>query len=372
MGLARYTSGGALVWGRDLEQTLGTSSQPVYVTNGQTYCPFTLAPNGDVVIVYLRANPPPTGPVAQTSQFRLGRIDSNSTALVWESTLPINYDATTVVSRPNRNDFLTFGAPPDMFHGETGSVFEIKNGSGGTGATPSYLAPNGVGGSVIGKDGITIWEWTAQGEGSGQLNPWSAMTWNNPGFGAAAIIGAQDGGNPSTSGNGTELGPWWSEGDYAPNFNQIVVDGNGDLVASVTSSGLTRFNGGMAFVPAAGTSLVKISGSTGAVLWQISLPASTFALSSAPGNRVAVVVSSDTTDLVSTPNSALQPMLRLYSDADGSLLTSFSVGPGASVLAAGAQDLYVLGVSTASADYNPGAGTDTGTAPVMYFSRYTF
>jgi hypothetical protein len=374
VGLARYTSNGALVWGRDLEQSLNTSSsQPVTVMNGGFYCPFTLAGNGDIVIVYERANPRPTGPVMQTAQFRLGRIDSNSVALLWESTLPLNYDATIVVPRAGRNDFVTFGKPPNTNSGVTGSIFEIPNGTGGTGANPNYLAPNDVGGAVSGKDGATIWEWTAQGEGSGQLNPWSSMTWTG-GFGAAAIIGAQDGGSPTTSGNGTELGPWWSEGDYAPVYNQLAVDGNGDLLLSVTSPGLTRFNGGMPLVPTAGTSLVKISGSSGSVLWQANLPNSTFAVSTAPGNRIAVIVAAAGTagGYGSFSDGNLPQTLSLYSGTDGSLLTSFPVGPGASVLAPGANDLYVLGVADVAADYNPGSGTDTGIAPAAFFSRYTF
>jgi hypothetical protein len=372
-GLARFTPSGSLVWGRDVAQMLAsTSSQPVIVPHSGL-CPFALASNGDIVLVYDRSNPPPNGPVMQTDQYRLGRIDSNDPSLIWEATVPIDYDVCNVVPRAAKNDFVVFGSAPDMYYGVTGSVFEIPNG----GATAHFLAPNWSFGQVVGKDGATIWEWTDYYGGAAQLNPWSSTTWNiggNPSMAGgydAAIIGVQDGASPTISGSGTQIGPWISEGDYGPTY-QMIVDSNGDLIVSVTSGGITRINGGMSLLSGAGNALVKLSGTTGSVLWQKDIPAQTTRLSMAPGGRIVTLADVENPATGGSGDTGKPYVLSLYSDADGSLLTSFSAGSAAFQIASGANDIYVVGMSTSAADFNPGSASDPSEPPCIFISRYTF
>ena len=63
----------------------------------------------------------------------------------------------------------------------------------------------------------------------------------------------------------------------------------------------------------------------------------------------------------------------MYADADGSIPASFTGSGQAQAVVAGGNSLYVLGVVTGSADFNPGAKTDVqGNLPGIFITRFAY
>lgn len=363
-GLARYTASGTLVWGRDLGSVLGTSSQPI---SPGSVTPLALTSTGDVAVAYNKSDPPPTGPVIRTSQWRLARINTNNANVVWEATYSTSSDARIVVPRSAKNDYVSFGVAPDNYHGVSGSVWQtVDNSSSGT---ATYLKSNYAVGAAPAPDGATVWLWGFGYGGTYAINPWSTQMFNittNPsqvGGYDAFIIGVQD--------NGISIGPWMSEGDWGPRYS-VAVDAAGDLIVGAECSGYTAFNGGQDFLPSAGQVLVKVDHATGKIVWRTPITALPTVILAVPGNRIVTMVQQlDSMTQMPAPTAPYQ--LRVYSGADGSLLSSFETGMMAQALAVGTTELFVLGTVSAATDFNPGTAVDTqGSAAGVYISRYAF
>ena len=369
-GLVRYTAGGTLVWGRDLLGVLGsTSSRSVYAP---WVSPFVLNSTGDVMLAYDWEDPPPTGPVQQTSQMYLGRINSNNANLIWAAVYSTSAtQVTTVVPRSAKNDYVTFGPAPDEFHGFNGDVWQVVENTTSGSAAATRLGIDYSNGALPDVNGSTIWLYGFGYAGTFALNPWSAQTWNitgNPsqiGGTDAFIIGVKD--------DGTSIGPWMSEGDWGPQY-RVAMDSAGDLLVAASSGGYTTFNGGQDFITSSsgGVALVKINHTNGQIVWRTDISALPVQIIAAPGNRVVTMTQQlDSTTLAAIPTSPYQ--LNVYSNTDGTLLSSVSAGMMAQYMAAGTTDLFVLGNVSAASDFDPGTGTDSqGTTAGVYISRFSF
>ena len=353
-GIARYTADGTLVWGRDTSQMCNGGVGRMAVTS-----------TGEIVVPFLRGDPPIGGPATPTSHYWLGKYNGNTAALIWETIFPSD-DVRTVVPRSAKSDFVTFGAVSDEFGAPGGSVCQVADQS--TSATVSRIATkNPAADAVIGADGSTLWVW---GYFGGGLNPWSTNTWANPrnpygGRGAFWLIGAQD--------TGVSIGPWYSETEQTIQFTNVAVDSAGDLFFAATASGYATFGGGQDFLGGAGSVLVKLNHTNGNVMWRTLLAKQPAYVANAPGNRIALLDYVDGT-LYGTLG------LRIFSNSDGTLLSSISTGRTSStasslatLIASGTSDLYVVGNVDIAADFNPGTAVDTkGATPGVFISRYTF
>lgn len=362
VALARFTATGNLVWGRDLESALGsTTDQPI---NAGLITPFVLAANGDPVLAYYRYDPPPTGPALRTGRYWMARINGNNANPTWATSYAVGHDPRTIVARSAKNDFISFGPPPD---GAGGSIWRIVD--NGTSATATLVGTNYASGALPGSDGETVWLWGCGYAGTFAINPWSTQTFNitaNPSQAAgtdAFILGAQD--------TGQSIGPWMSEGDWGPLY-VVGMDASGDLIVAARSSGYTTFNGGQDFIPQAGQVLVKINHITGQIVWRTSLAVAPAQIIAVPGNRIATLTQQlDPITQMPIPNATY--IISIYSTADGSLLSTILAGMMGQMVAAGTTDLFVLGVVSSAADFDPGAATDSrGSTPGVFISRYSF
>jgi hypothetical protein len=363
-GLACYTATGTLIWGRDLPSLLGsTSSRTV---DPGLFSPFVLNATGDVMVAYSWSDPPPGGPARQTSQMYLGRINSNNANLIWYA----NYSTTatrvsTIVPRSARNDYVTFAGQFEAY----GDVWQVVENTTTSTATASMLGVDSWKGALPDVDGSTVWLYGFGISGTSALNPWSTQTWDitsNPNRTADAfIIGVKD--------NGQSIGPWMSEGDWGPQY-QVGRGVSGDLTVAAESRGYTTFNGGQDFITdaAGGSALIRVDHTNGQIKWRtpiVGLPTSIIA---APGNRI-VVMSQQVDASTQSTNATLPYVLDIYSEADGTLLSSISAGTMAQYVAAGQTDLFVLGTVSAAADFDPGSGTDSqGSTAGVYISRFSF
>ncbi|MGC4063456.1 MAG: hypothetical protein QM784_02135 [Polyangiaceae bacterium] len=350
-GFARYTADGTLVWGRDAK----------YMCDGSPLR-FTVTKSGEIAIPFVRTDPQ-TGPVPPTSHYWLGKYDGNTAALIWE-VMYESGDAQKVAYRSAQNDFITVGRPPRDGDPAPGSVCRVVD-SGAQGRVTCLSAPNVAEDILAGGDGSTVW---LSGYGGGTLNPWGSKSWNNPGNpnrqrGDFVIIGAND--------DGSSIGPWFTEGDWAVDVTNVVMTPDDSMVFSASTFGYTTFNGGQAFAEGAGAVLVKVT-RTGKIAWRTVLAAKPEFVENAPGGRIAVV------DYLPFENSDLPVQLSLFSGDTGALLSSFSFGrrrpAGAStIIASGTANLYVLGNVRAAADFHPGKAEDLqGAEPGVFISRFRF
>ncbi len=357
VGLARYTATGTLVWGRNLANVVSMSPgamDPVGVT------PMVLSSTGDIVLGYWSS----AGP------FQLSRINANNASVTWSATYSSSDSARTVVPRFANNDYITFGPSPNSFTSPYGAVCNVKDQA--VSATESHISTVYSVGAAQGGDGATVWMWGGGAwcyGGVFALNPWSAQTWpitGNPGQGQcddAYIVGAQD--------SGATIGPWMSEGDWGPMY-RVAVDAVGDLLIAASSGGYTTFNGGQDFLPSAGQVLVKVDHTTGNIVWRTPLTGLPTMITAAPGNRiVAMTQQVDANSGAPIPTAPFQ--LSIYAGSNGTLLSSFSTGMMAQTVATGTTDMFVIGVASSAADFNPGNATDSQGNPAgVFVSRYSF
>ena len=122
----------------------------------------------------------------------------------------------------------------------------------------------------------------------------------------------------------------------------------------------------------AGQVLFRIDQGTGTIVWQTHLPVMPAAMTMVPGNRIMTMVRN--VPLSSVFAEPAEPYeLSIYSADDGELLTAFTTGLTASVVAAGETDMFVVGIAPFSTDFHPGEPVDEQGDPVgVYMSRYTF
>jgi hypothetical protein len=354
-GYARYTSAGVLVWSR--------SSKQLFTDNVQlnTESPIALMANGDFAVAYQKYDPP-TGPVAGTYAYRMGRIAGSTGNLIWEAKYPDTAARpSVVVPRSEKSDFVTFTyCLTSQVQGDAYRVVDS-----GTAGLVTRLAPSYAMGAAPSADGTTAWIWGQYAHaGSWQLNPLSTQTSplspnSGQSGGDAYLLGAQD---------GTTVGPWFSEGD-AGVVMLIAVDSAGDLIVASYSDGYATFNGDQEFFSenAPGKILVKISHTTGKVLWRKALAASPQSLAIAPGDHIVTV---DQVTGTATPYG-----LSIYAGTNGALLSSIKTGSTDSslVVAAGKTELFVIGPVSRAADFNPGVAVDTqGAQPGLFVSRFSF
>jgi len=63
----------------------------------------------------------------------------------------------------------------------------------------------------------------------------------------------------------------------------------------------------------------------------------------------------------------------MFADADGTIPAAFTGSGQAQAVVSGAQSLYVLGLVTGSADFNPGSKTDIqGNLPGIFITRFSY
>lgn len=364
-GFARYTPDGSLVWSRSIDQLLGGDSS----TNLVSTSPVILE-NGDWAILYYKYDPPP-GPVAGTYSMRTGRIGGHTGNLVWEAKFPwsssnTSFGANVVVPLSATQEIISFAI---AYPFTIGGTFCATSDLGTSGAVACPVTQNYMMGAVSGTDGATLWSWGAYDNGgTAALNPWSTQDWQltvNPfqfSGGDGYLFGSRD--------DGTTSGPWFTEGDYGVTM-KLIVDSAGDLIVAATSSGFVSFNGGQDFLPNGGVVLAKINRLNGHILWKTTISDSVDAylpeqLVLAPGDRIVTV---------GRESSDAPYVLSIYSGADGSFLSGFSVASvtDSVAIAAGKTEMYLTGSVSTPADFNPGEATDMlGATPGLFVSRFSF
>jgi hypothetical protein len=347
---ARYSSSGVLQWARDMTGLMGD--------NAYLFGPVALASGDDLVVAFVRDDPPPPPPGRITAQYRLARIDGGNPTIKWEASYGVNGpSAYYVVPRAARNDFITMGFGPDMTF--CCSPIVQVNGSGTSvniiGSVYSYN-----GGAMTGRDGSTLWMYGAWGGSGLRFNPWSSMTWNVPSnpnqFGQydAFIVGAKD--------DGTTLGPWITQGDEGPGLNGFALASDGQPIFSMAGSAPTRINGQDLLV-GEGRVLAKLDATTGTIVWKTDIV-----------DRPAIAVTGDQGVAAVELGTDAPPRLTLFSANDGQVRSSLTVPGMVYRIVAGPTDLFLVGTTNGSADFNPGAATDIqgGSTPGVFITRYSF
>jgi hypothetical protein len=349
--LARYSSSGVLQWARDMMLLLGNSVTAIGTV--------ALASSDDLAVVFNRYDPPPPPPGALTSQDLLGRIDGGNPAIKWEGSYgpgvqrPRPYD---VIPRPARNDFITMGTGPDMFHGCCDQIIQMKE----TG-TATVLGPMYSYGAMTGRDGATLWMYGAWSGSALRFNPWSQMTWNVPAnpfqFGTydTFIIGAKD--------DGTSFGPWITQGDEGPALLGFALATDGQPIFTMAGTAPVRING-QELLAGEGQVVAKLDATTGTVVWKTDI-------ADRPGG---IAITGDQGIATVALRSDSPPRLTLYDATNGHPRSSFIVPGSIYKIVAGPTDLFLVGTTTGAADFNPGAATDTQGAatPGIFITRYSF
>ena len=342
MTVARMSASGVLQWARDMAFILGDRANSLYTSS------ISLASNDDVLVAYTRTDPPPPPPGTPTAQTRLGRIDGGNPTLLWEASYGNLALAGKVIARSARGDFLTVGFAPNQFQGCCDKVVQVSAG----GATATILGDYYAYGALPGRDGSTVWMFGAYA-GTLRLNPWSSMTWNVPanpnqlGLYDAFIIGAKD--------DGTNFGPWVTQGDIGPTLAGLVLAADGNPIISLGGSAPTRING-QDLLQGEGRVLAKLNAATGALMWKTDTTDASGMLVATGDGSIALVSGS--------PSS----VVRLYASGDGVARASFQVPGTVHHVVAGSSNLFVVGVIQGSTDFNPGTVVDTQgtTAPACY------
>ncbi len=346
--VARMSASGVLQWARDMAFILGDRANSLYTSS------ISLASNDDVLVAYTRTDPPPPPPGTPTAQTRLGRIDGGNPTLLWEASYGNLALAGKVIARSARGDFLTVGFAPNQFQGCCDKVVQVSAG----GATATILGDYYAYGALPGRDGSTVWMFGAYA-GTLRLNPWSSMTWNVPanpnqlGLYDAFIIGAKD--------DGTNFGPWVTQGDIGPTLAGLVLAADGNPIISLGGSAPTRING-QDLLQGEGRVLAKLNAATGALMWKTDTTDASGMLVATGDGSIALVSGS--------PSS----VVRLYASGDGVARASFQMPGTVHHVVAGSSDLFVVGVIQGSTDFNPGTAVDTQgtTAPAICISRFSF
>jgi hypothetical protein len=358
VAIGRYGATGTLRSGNDLAFSFIGMSAGIPYTSVSS---IALTPDDDIMVAGFDAithatNQPGTAKV-------LTRLDSkNSLNRKWAATYPDTSYIDRIFPRPIRGDYVTIGLSPDEFHGINGNIAQVGENS----STASVLMDYLDNATEIGVDKSTLWFVGGSAgatalSGANKLNPWSPMTWNIT-SGQSFIIGAKD--------DGTSIGPWFTSnaGTRSAGLWKILVNGSGDLIVLAAagggaSSGAVSLNGSEILSDTDILTLFKVKAAGGAVAWKTAVTSNIQPLVTiAPdGNAVAV------SPLTSTYG------LTMFADANGSVAASFTGSGQAQVITSGSSGLYVLGVVSGSADFNPGAGTDIqGNLPGMFISRFSY
>lgn len=358
VALGRLSSDNHLLYGQDLAYSfLGQTSgiQPTSVS------PFVLTANDDVMVGGVDAVTNASGTIATSNV--LVRLDSaNSLNRKWAATYPNGWSARLIFPRPARGDYITAGASPDEFHGINGQVASVLEAA--TAAT--IITPYLDNAAVLGADQTTLWLVGGNAGQTGlagptQLNPWSSTTTNLT-DGQSFIIGAKD--------DGSSFGPWLTTngGTRPANLSRVVVDPNGNLIvvavgAGGGASGAVTLNSKEIIGAQDSVTIFKVAAASGTVAWKVPVPSSAF---------VPVAVAPDGAAIIVSPATSTYS-LTMFADADGTIPASFTGSGQAQAVASGPKSLYILGVVTGSADFNPGSKTDIqGNLPGIFVTRFSY
>jgi len=277
------------------------------------------------------------------------------------ATYPAGASAVQIFPRTPRGDYVTTGFVPDEFHGITGQVVQVlENAATGT-SLGSYIAQS----AALGSDKTTLWLGGGNAGSSGvsgvlALNPWSPNT-TNVANGQSFIIGAKD--------NGTSFGPWLTTNASTrpAAFWKMAATATGDLIVLTGGggrgdTGAVSLNNKEILSLQDNQAIFKLATATGTVLWKTGVTSSFPFITIAPDGATIAVASQGATY-----------SLNMYADADGSIPASFTNSGQAQAIAAGGNSLYILGVVTGAADFNPGAKTDIqGNLPGIFITRFSY
>lgn len=353
--LGRYTSANVLELGTDLAFLFAGHPTGTGFPNGVSNLALTSL--DDVMLGGVDIGQQPPGPGAPiTFPWLLARFNSANFLLrEWATTYPIVNASPvvfrTIISRPTRGDYLTIGS----------QLMQVLENA----ATPTSLGNYIANTAGLGSDKTTLW--LAGGNagdvgllGAYVLNPWSPTT-TNIGAGQSFIIGARD--------NGMSFGPWLTinAGARPAAFSNLAVTATGDLIVLTAGggrgdTGAVSLNGREILSVQDSSSIFKLATATGTVVWKASLTTGLPLMAVAPDGAV-IAVSSQTSTYG----------LTMYADADGSVPASFTGSGQAQAIVAGSSSLYVVGVVSGSADFNPGAKTDIqGNLPGIFITRFAY
>ena len=358
VALGRLSSDNHLLYGQDLAYSfMGQTSgiQPNSVS------PLVVTANDDVVVGGVDAVTNASGTIVTSNV--LVRLDSaNSLNRKWAATYATGVSANRIFPRPTRGDYITVGGSPDEFHGINGQVASVLEAA----TTATTITPYLDNAAALGADQTTLWlvggNYGQAGlSGPTQLNPWSATTTNLTN-GQSFIIGAKD--------DGSSFGPWLTTnaGTRPANLSRVVVDPNGDLIvvavgAGGGASGAVTLNSKEIIGAQDSVTIFKVTAATGTVAWKVPVPSSAF---------VPVAVAPDGAAIIVSPSTSTYS-LSMFADADGTIPASFTGSGQAQAVASGPNSLYILGVVTGSADFNPGSKTDIqGNLPGIFVTRFSY
>ena len=357
VAVGRISSTDQLVYGQDLAFSFLGQMGGVSIPS---ISPLVVTSNDDVVVGGQDAVTNGSGTLVTNNV--LVRLDgTNPFNRKWAATYSSGVNAVSIFPRTPRGDYITLGSSPDPFNGISGQVARVlENATTATTITP-YLANA----AALGTDKTTLWliggNFGSSGLlGASQLNPWSSST-TNIASGQSFIIGAKD--------DGSSLGPWLTTnaGTRPANLSRIVVDPNGDpIVVALGVSGATgavNLNGTEIIGAQDTVTIFKLTAATGNVAWKVPVPSSAF---------VPVAVAPDGAAIIVSPATSTYS-LTMFADADGTIPAAFTGSGQAQAVVSGAQSLYVLGLVTGSADFNPGSKTDIqGNLPGIFITRFSY
>jgi len=355
--LGRYSSANALLLGMDLSFSFlgSTGGLSAFALSN-----IALTSNDDVMMGGVDVI---TTPTPATSFNVLSRMNSASfLTRVFAARYPTGVPAAVnIFARTPRNDYIAVGNVPDEFHGITGQVVQVLDNATAATSLGQYIHQS----AALGSDKTTMWFGGGNAgqiglNGPNALNPWSPNTTNII-AGQSYIIGAKD--------NGTSFGPWLTtlSGTRPAAFWKLAVTGNGDLIVLTggggrADTGAVSLNGKEILALADTQAIFKLATATGTVVWKQAI-ASSFPFIAVAPDGAAITVSPQTGTYG----------FNMYADADGALLASFTGSGTAQAVVAGGNSLYVLGVVSGSADFNPGSKTDVqGNLPGLFITRFAY
>ena len=358
VALGRVSSTNHLLYGQDLAYSFMGQSSGIQTTS---VSPLAVTANDDVVVGGVDAVTNASGTIVTSNV--LVRLDSaNSLNRKWAATYASGVSANRIFPRSPRGDYITVGGSPDEFHGINGQVARVLEAA----TTATTITPYLDNAAALGADQTTLWliggNYGQSGLGGPtQLNPWSPTTTNLTN-GQSFIIGAKD--------DGSSFGPWLTTnaGTRPANLSRIVVDPNGDLIvvavgAGGGDSGAVSLSGAEIIGAQDSVTIFKVTATTGTVAWKVPVPSSAF---------VPVAVAPDGASIIVSPSTSTYS-LTMFADADGTIPASFTGSGQAQAIASGSKSLYILGVVTGSADFNPGSKTDVqGNLPGIFITRFSY
>lgn len=358
--IARYSETGPLQYQSSGNLAFAFMNQQGGIPN-TSVSGIALTTSGDVVVSGLDTITSATGGPSTASQVVVQLDSTASLNRKWSATYSGDRIA-AIFPRATRSDYITAGYPPDEVHGINGDVGRIPN----TASAGTVLAPYIANTAALGVDGTTLW--LAGGNygetglsGPNQLNPWITSP-SSIVSGQSFIVGAKD--------DGTSIGPWFTTnaGTRPASLWRVLPDGSNTLIVLAGGggrgdSGAVTLNGTEILGASYNAALFKMDTTTGSVAWKTDLTSGTLpSLTLAPDGTVVAV----------SPLTATYGMVT-YSDANGATAASFTGSGQAQAVVSGGNSLFIAGIVTGSADFNPGAGTDIeGNLPGVFISRFSY